>query len=567
MTKTKKHSIKEFFSSFKDSVDALITLVRMQLKEKMDISYTRSARAMIFKIVWLLVEFAAITAVLTVAFYFIKLLGIFSLIHDIPVSVISLVFSVMLLLSLITDTLGLMKALYFSKDNTVLLTFPATPSLVFFSKLAVYYVYELRKSFMFVIPMFIAFGISKGYETLYYPWLMLMFLLISTIPVLLSALISIPTMFIQMFLNRVKVLQYALYAIMVGLGIVLLWTLIGLIPEDINFVETWGQTYWDIQNFLKGYTKAFPWLYAFTELIVGKTVGLNNIIFHSETLKNLLIVVGIAIALLILCFLCSKPLFCKMAATPFEFKKSNRLTNKPNRRRTVFLSALCKEWISGIRSNYFIKHAGIVVVIMPMAIHLLNKIYSAMNTRYLGTQMTVCFNVLIILLIVLMTNIDMASVYSRDGSSSYLNKVQPAPYSVLLFSKLFFPMIITLIGTVFTVFVFAQHSSLGTVDLIMLTVTIYGIYVAHVFSSAESDIMNPQYEQYATFNEQANNPNETNSGVLAILISFIVFIFSLFLSSNTTSGVWAKLAVVAVAMAIFKTSTYLMKIKAFYKEK
>jgi hypothetical protein len=567
MTKTKKHSIKEFFSSFKDSVDALITLVRMQLKEKMDISYTRSARAMIFKIVWLLVEFAAITAVLTVAFYFIKLLGIFSLIHDIPVSVISLVFSVMLLLSLITDTLGLMKALYFSKDNTVLLTFPATPSLVFFSKLAVYYVYELRKSFMFIIPMFIAFGISKGYSTLYYPWLMLMFLLISTIPVLLSALISIPTMFIQMFLNRVKVLQYALYAIMVGLGIVLLWTLIGLIPEDINFVETWGQTYWDIQNFLKGYTKAFPWLYAFTELIVGKTVGLNNIIFHSETLNNLLIVVGIAIVLLLLCFLCSKPLFCKMAATPFEFKKSNRLTNKPNRRRTVFISALCKEWISGIRSNYFIKHAGIVVVIMPMAIHLLNKIYSAMNTRYLGTQMTVCFNVLIILLIVLMTNIDMASVYSRDGSSSYLNKVQPAPYSVLLFSKLFFPMIITFIGTVFTMVIFAQHSSLGTVDLIMLTVTIYGIYVAHVFSSAESDIMNPQYEQYATFNEQANNPNETNSGVLAILISFIVFIFSLFLSSNTTSGVWAKLAVVAVAMAIFKASTYLMKIKAFYKEK
>lgn len=191
MTKTKKHSIKEFFSSFKDSVDALITLVRMQLKEKMDISYTRSARAMIFKIVWLLVEFAAITAVLTVAFHFIKLLGIFSLIHDIPVSVISLVFSVMLLLSLITDTLGLMKALYFSKDNTVLLTFPATPSLVFFSKLAVYYVYELRKSFMFIIPMFIAFGISKGYEILYYPWLMLMFLLISTIPVLLAALVSI----------------------------------------------------------------------------------------------------------------------------------------------------------------------------------------------------------------------------------------------------------------------------------------------------------------------------------------------------------------------------------------
>ena len=115
---------------------ALVTLVKMQLKEKMDMGYLRSKRKLIFKIVWLFVEFAAITAVIAVLFHFVKLLGLFSLVHDIPVSVISLAFGIMLLLSLVTDTIGLVKSLYFSKDNTVLLTFPATPSLVFFSKLA-----------------------------------------------------------------------------------------------------------------------------------------------------------------------------------------------------------------------------------------------------------------------------------------------------------------------------------------------------------------------------------------------------------------------------------------------
>ena len=539
----------------------------MQLKEKLDLSYTRSARAMIFKTVWLLIEFAAITAILTVAFHFVKLLGLFSLVHDIPVSVISLVFSIMLGLSLITDTLGLMKALYFSKDNTVLLTFPATPSLVFFSKLVVYYVYEIRKSFMFTIPMFIAFGIAKGYSLLYYPWLILMFALISTIPILLASLISIPAMFVKIFLDRAKVIQYLLYVLAVGAGILLLWWLIGLIPADINFVETWGQTYWDIQDFLKSYTTAFPWLYSFTELIVGKTVGLTNIVFHGETVRTLLIVVAIAALLLILCFVCSKPLFCKMASTPFEFKKSNRIKEKRNKKRGVFSSALRKEWIGGMRSGSLIRHAGVVLVIMPMAIQLLNKIYSAMNTGYLGTQMTVCFNVLIMLLIVLITNIDMASVYSRDGASSYLNKVQPAAYEVLLFSKLFYPMVITLVGTVLTVSIFAMHSSIGLTDLVMIAITVFGVYVAHLFSSAESDIMNPQYEQYATFNEQANNPNESSSGIMAMIFAIIVFIVALFLSSGGASGAWTKLAIVASALAAFKVSTYLMKIKAFYKEK
>ncbi len=556
-----------FFEFFREASKTLKTLVKMQLKEKMDISYTRSLRKLIFKIVWLLIEFIGITVVITVAFHFVKLLGLFSLVHDIPVSVISLLFSIMLLLSLITDTIGLVKSLYFSKDNTVLLTFPATSSLVFFSKLATYYVYEFRKSFMFTIPMFIAYGIVKGYPAYYYPWLVLMFALISVIPVLLAALLSIPAMFAYIFLNRVKILQYILYIGVSAAAILLVWNLIGLVPDNINFIESWGNTYWKIQAFLTNYTEMFAPLYAFTELIVGKTIGLSSVIFHSDTLLNLLILIGCGVFLLVACFLCSKPLFCKMASTPFEFKKKNAVEPKKNKKRRPFVSALKKEFIVGIRSNTFIKLGAILVVVMPMAIYLLNKLYSAMNTRFLGTQMTRCFNVFIMLLILLMTNIDIASVYSRDGASSYLNKVQPAPYASLLVSKLIFPMIIALAGVIFSVNIFAIEANLSTTDTIMTAIIVYFVYIAHLFSSAESDIMNPQYKQYATFSDQTNNPNESHSGISAIIISAVVFIIALFLSSRPDYGAWVKMAAVSVAFAGIKIFTYLSKIKAFYKEK
>ena len=564
---TKAKNTAGFSESVRESLSNLVTLVKMQLKEKMDLSYLRSTRRLIFKLVWFIIEFAAITAVLTILFNYIKLLGLFSLVRDIPVSVISIIFAVMLLLSVITDTAGLMKSLYFSKDNTVLLTFPATPSLVFFSKLATYYVYELRKSFMFTIPMFIAFGIAKGYGAYSYPWLFAMFVLISTVPVLISALLSIPAMYLYVFLNRVKVLQYVLYSLAAVLGIALLWGVLGVIPADINFIESWGETYWEIQAFLKAYTEIFSPIYKFTELIVGKTVGLTNVIFHSETAINLLILALVDLVSLALCFICSKPLFCRMAATPFEFKMKNSIKEKQNKQRTPFISALKKEWTSGMRSNSFIKLGGILIVVMPMAIYLLNKLYSSMNLDYTGKQMTICFNAMIMLLILLMTNISLASVYSRDGSSSYLNKVQPTPYALLLYSKLFFPMVIALIGTVFTVSIFASFTSLSPLDSIMFGVTIYSVYVSHLFMSAESDIMNPQYEQYATFNDQANNPNESGSAILAVIISVIVFIAALFLSSKSNDGVWVKLAIVTLALAVFKVITYISKIKAFYKEK
>ena len=554
-------------TSLAEAWRALTTLVKMQLKEKMDMSYLRSVRGVIFKTVWLLIEFAAITAVITIVFNYVKLLGLFSLVKDIPVSVISIVFAVMLLLSLVTDTVGLMKSLYFSKDNTVLLTFPATPSLVFLSKLVTYYLYELRKSFMFMVPMFIAYGIVKGYNPYYYPWLILVFALISTLPVLVAALLSIPSMFVYVFLNKHKTIQYVLYSLAVAGGIVAVWLLLGLIPEDINFIESWGETYWQVQAFLTRYTENFALIYKLTELVVGKTMGLTNVIFHSDTIVSLAVLVATDVFATVLCFVFSKPLFCRMAATPFEFKKNNAARARDNVKRSPFLSALRKEWISGLRSNSFIKLAGILVVLMPMAIYLLNKIYSSMNLDYTGKQMTVCFNVMIMLLILTLTNIDLASVYSRDGASSYLNKVQPTPYAVLLFSKLFFPIVISFVGTMVTANVFAGFTSLSAFDSTMVGVTVYAVHLVHLFSAAESDIMNPQYEQYATFNEQSGNPNESFSAILAVLASAIVFIAGLLLSSKTNDGVWLKLAIISVLLATLKVITYLAKIKAFYKEK
>jgi len=565
MTK-KKASIQGVWASFLAAMHVLFVLVRMQLKEKMDVSYLRSLRQTIFKAVWFVIEFAGVTALISLVFYFVKAFGLLSLVHDIPVAAVSIIFAVMLLLSLITDTVGLTKSLYLSRDNTVLLTFPATPSLIFFSKLCVYYVHELRKSFMFVIPMFIAYGIVQGYAGYYYPWLLLMFALISVLPVLLAALLSIPAMFVHLYFEKAKVLKYSVYGALTGGATLLVWLIIGLIPENINFVEQWGEIYWKLQGVFKAYTVHVAPIYKFTELIVGRTKGMTNDIFHEGTLPILLILVGTIIVCLALCFLLSKPLFCRMASTPFEFKKKNSAKEKRNKKRSPFVSALRKELLVGMRSGALARLFAVLILVMPVAIFLLGKLYAAMSTRFLGNQMTICFNALIMLLILLMTNMDIASVYSRDGFSSYLNKVQPTPYGLLLFAKLFYPLVLAFIGTAFSTVVFGLLSSVSTKGAVFIGITVYGIYAGHLFASAERDIMNPQTKQYATFSNQFNNPNERASAIIGIILPLIVFAVALFLSSSEGESAWVKLAIVAIAYAAFKVYTYFMKIKAFYKE-
>ena len=91
---------------------ALRTLTMMQLKEKMDLSWTRSKRRSLFKIVWLLAEFVGVTVLCYLLIYAVKLLGVFSLVGDFPDTVMTVVFTFMTGLSLVFGTAGLVRSCF-----------------------------------------------------------------------------------------------------------------------------------------------------------------------------------------------------------------------------------------------------------------------------------------------------------------------------------------------------------------------------------------------------------------------------------------------------------------------
>ena len=84
-----KEKIASLWHNLVRDFGSLKTLVAMQLKEKMDMSYLKSRRKTLFKGVWFFLEFAIITAIIALLFYVVKLFGIFSLVKDVPTSVIS----------------------------------------------------------------------------------------------------------------------------------------------------------------------------------------------------------------------------------------------------------------------------------------------------------------------------------------------------------------------------------------------------------------------------------------------------------------------------------------------
>ncbi len=542
-------------------------LVMMQLKDKIDLSYLKSKKQAIIKITLSILAFILITAVIFLLLYFSKLLRIFHLVDIIPTSVMVVVFTVMEVLSLISCTFGLMKNLYFSKDNPVLLTLPVTTNQVFLSKIIVYFIYELKKTLYFIIPLFLSYGLIVGLPLYFILWLVLSWFFIALFNVAFASLFSIGAMGITMFIRNFNLFRILLFLVAVGGGLWLIISLINLIPQDLDIIAIWGRLFWDIQDFLNGFVSAVPIFAYLTQLFIGGYRGVKPVLFFGNTFIIFAVLIGAIAVLFALAFLISRPLFFKMAAKPFEYRKVTREFHRKNRKVNSFLSAVKAQTILIFRTSDEIFSLMGCAVAMPILILLLNRIFAAMSTRLLGDYMTVAFNLLIVLLIALATNGKVASLFSREGAAQYLNKTRPNKYRTNVIAKLVPNAVVMTISIIVSTCIFGGFTSLSPINTMLFGITAVFVYLMHLLWSAEMDIMNPQYTQYATTGEHNNNPNETKSSVTMFIVSVLFVGITLFLSMENIKVAWFKVMLISLALLVYRIWSLLSKIKYYYKEK
>ena len=236
-------------------MEGLLTLTKMQLKDKIDFSAFKSVKKAIFKVVLTLLKFVVITAIIYVGFYVLSYLRLISLLPGIPQTFLTIVFTFMYSLSIIVCVFGMMKSFYFAKDNQVLLTMPVSRTTVFTSKLVVYYIYEFIRNLTYFLPLFVAYGMINSVPWFYYLWLIPMMFILTLLPVALGALLSIPLLLITTIVKNNKWLEYILVALFIGGIVTLLVLTINAIPENFDLIGSWGTTFWEIQDFLAKFTK------------------------------------------------------------------------------------------------------------------------------------------------------------------------------------------------------------------------------------------------------------------------------------------------------------------------
>ena len=542
------------------------TLLLMQLKDKIDMAYLKNKKSAIFKIVLSIIKFVVITAIIYLAFYMIDKLRFVSLLSGIPQNFFGFVFSLMYILSIFVCTAGLTKTLFFSKDNALLLTFPAERTTVFISKVVVYYIYELIRNITYLLPLFVAYGLINSLPFYFYIWMFLPYIFVVALPVVLGSLLSIPLMYIVSFINKFKWLEIGLLLLFSGAVIAGILFLISVLPENINIVSSWGTTFWEIQDFLDLMSSSLYPFYMVMFAMVGKRTGLTNQLFSGQTFLSMAIIIGVILVCLALSYLLVRPFYFMIVSSSYEYKRKTNLKPHKINAQKPFVSHLKKEFISTMRSSSKLYNLLLVLVGMPILMLLLNKLYSAMDVRSTGRYMIIAFNVLMIALISMSSSVPYAHIYSEEGASNYLHRVSPSPYIKGLFAKLVLPMIVNFVAIVTSVIIFRSYVYLAIPQVIVLVVLLYTVYLSHLLWSAEMDIMNPQYRQYQTTGEHSNNPNDIRSLIYCMLLSALFALLTYFFVSESLNNAFYKICVFAIMFFALRLWLYINKIKVYFRE-
>ena len=557
----------------------------LQLKDKLDFSWVKSKKTLIQTIVFGILKFAIVTGLTFALLYLLTFIGFINKYQD-PVPLFTIFLTVMFLLNVASSTYNLMKTLYFADDNKVLITFPVTANKLFFSRIFVYFIFELKKSLSILVPAILGFLIFeiigyKGVEITIWSffWMIVPVFIFVLIQVLLSSILSIPFLYIYRFFKKNPILDLISIILLVGAGLFLVIRAISLIPEDIDLNIQWPAFVQSFEDFIIAADKYLYPLNLYSRVFVGEFganlsahYGLNGLTFVKAAIS-----LGAAVVLVLFAFLLIKPFYFKMMNKTFEFDKNPNLVQKKNIKHKKYVTFANKEFKLSFRDFDISGSYLAIYLIVPILLFFMDKVISAISTSMRGDNIAIAVNVLLTILPLLASNSTIATLYSKEGRTAYITKTNPVNPFVPLTSKLLFNLIFCIPSIIGCSVIFGNFIS-SEEHLEILTPILFGFSVlllqyAHIFFCAAQDLMNPQNEAYATTGSDFNNPNETRATIAAFVLSFIVAILFYFLLAESIATydnyISAFIRLFILSAGLFAGFLYLFikKIQVFYFEK
>lgn len=459
------------------------------------------------------------------------------------------------IISLLACTGGLMTALYYGKDNPILMSFPARHYEVFASKLLAYYIGELIKNLYFVFPMFLAFGFINGMGALYYVQSVILTALLSFIPVLLGAFLSILVMFARQLMKKTQWVGILLTVAVYALLVIAVEGILGGLERPIRLIEVYNNFVQQAVLFMQRFNG-----YA---LIYGNIVGAA---FGDNVAVNYLILLGTIVGLAAVVILTSMPLYFRMASYGSEHAAVKKHKHgKEMKRRGIFGAFFRKESLIGARDINGLISDYLLTLALPLMLYLTNGFYWAMAPSVTGRNMIICFNIMLSLFLLTAGNTRSASAVSSEGGEFSLMKTAPADTAKMAWAKILGNFIVSVVVIAASMLTLGLVENVTGYDLWQTALTLLLVNGGHILWSFQLDLRNPQLQEYNEKKDGAENVNKSRALISGIVMAVLMGLVAVFFLMDG-GGAWWRIIGIAAGFFALRLVLFVNNLKVYFRE-
>jgi len=527
----------------------LLILTMMQLSNKINFKFIHNKR-FAAKVALSLLMVIVITVLMSLSIFVIK-----DVLY-IPVNVYFIIFILFFtqIMSIISTTNGLIVDLYISKDNQILLSFPVKNDEVFVSKLMVYYAHEFLKNLYFLFPLLIGFGFMNQMSGIYYVNMVLMVLALPLLSVMISALISIPIMYLKQFFSNKNILLLITVIALICVAFVFVTKEVNKIPIPIRIVPLYNTFINNITIFMLASAKYSNIYGVIGKLLYSINLGTNYIIIGTTTFS-----------LLALVFLVSRPLYFTLTSKSLESSGNRSHSKKPKPKKSLFMTFLNKEWLITTRSINELLVNYSMLLLFPFVLYTLNYIYLGIPRISIGNSLMIVFDLIISLFMITSSNTASATAITTEGLEFVLLKTAPSKTHQMAWAKIMINLIFSSFMIILSFVMF--HFTLvnfPSADLWGMLITILILNSAHIFWSIQIDILNPKLSEYASTGSLSNNQNVAKSVTSGFIMSVVFAVIFGLLSYFFAEVDWLITIILAGMFFVFRLLSFKYFLNAYF---
>lgn len=505
------------------------SLVRLEMRARFGSRVDMTAKAKASK---------ALSIIFTLAIYAVLVTGIYYLAEmfvrrsHMPFEFLVVAMTFTVCVTTIVAIGNVVKNLYLSGDNELLLRFPVNGREILISKSIYCFLHNVAINLLIMIPVCVIYGVVSSAPVGYYFVAIAVTLLAIPLPYAIANLLAIPVMMIMNLVkNQFLLVLILLIAAICGVFILYMTALSGVLEYMRDESESmFSPAVMDIfRNFADS---AYPFRW-YALLLGGWFSGYGS---QAAGLSFLYLFLITAVLCVGAYFVTSRTYY-QIILNGIETEKVSFQKKLPNIKRSVFGTLLHREFFLILRSfNYSFQYLAMAVA-APVMVYYCNDLAATMGKNTVGAAIVPGLTLLVIIIFSAIIVSFASTSISREGNAFYHTKIVPVSYTTQILAKLFLYGAVgtasVVLSTVVVAAAFGTDKAgnlLTSLDIGCIFIISQMITMALTCLAIAADVKSPTFNVVGDGEMVSANKNMVVSLLVGIVVAALFGVFTMVFS-------------------------------------